>query len=159
MPPPHSGSVVHRWTVRILLALAPIWLIAVLDRGLWTPDEPREADIAWRMSQQSDWTLPQLAGTPFLEKRPLSYWMSAAGSRLFGDSAAAARAPTSPVRDDHGPGRGRPAYAIAGNAAAIVAALVSATAIIVFRVTVWARDRMPVCSLDARCQSRRLVGI
>jgi 4-amino-4-deoxy-L-arabinose transferase-like glycosyltransferase len=62
--------------VRIVVALAPIWLIGILDRGLWTPDEPREADIAWRMTQQSDRTLPELAGTPFLEKPPLSYGMS-----------------------------------------------------------------------------------
>src|SRR5258705_4910720 len=65
----------------------------MFGRGLWTPDEPREADIAWRMSQQSDRTVPQLAGTPFLEKPPLSYWMSAAAISLFGDSAAGARAP------------------------------------------------------------------
>ena len=137
MPAPHSGSAAHRWTVRILLALAPIWLIAILDRGLWTPDEPREADIAWQMSQQSDRTLPQLAGTPFLEKPPLSYWMSAAGLRLFGDSAAAARAPNVLYATITALAVGALAYAIAGNAAAIVAALVSATTIIVFRVTVW----------------------
>ena len=77
----------------IVLALAPLWLTGLFGRGLWTPDEPREADIAWRMSQQSDRTLPQLAGTPFLEKPPLSYWMAAAGIATFGDSAAAARAP------------------------------------------------------------------
>jgi len=61
-----------------VLALAPLWLLGMFARGLWTPDEPREADIAWRMSLQSDRTLPQLAGRPFLEKPPLSYWMSAA---------------------------------------------------------------------------------
>src|SRR5438270_11337121 len=93
MPAPHPGPATHRWAVRILVALAPIWLIAILDRGLWTPDEPREADIAWRMSQQSDRTLPELAGTPFLEKPPLSYWMSAGALRLFGESPASARTP------------------------------------------------------------------
>ncbi len=61
----------------IVLALAPLWLVGIFGRALWTPDEPREADIAWRMSLQSDRTLPQLAGRPFLEKPPLSYWMSA----------------------------------------------------------------------------------
>lgn len=76
----------------IVLALAPLWLMGLFGRGLWTPDEPREADIAWRMSQQSDRTLPQLAGTPFLEKPPLSYWMAAAGISVLGDSAAGARA-------------------------------------------------------------------
>src|SRR5581483_4987513 len=93
MPALTSGSAAHRWAVRIVLALAPLWLIGSLDRGLWTPDEPREADIAWRMSQQSDRTLPELAGTPFLEKPPLSYWMSADALRLFGASPAAERAP------------------------------------------------------------------
>src|SRR5690348_9117805 len=74
---------VRAWRISILLALTPLWLIGILDRGLWTPDEPREADIAWRMSQQSDRTLPQLANTPFLEKPPLTYWLSGAGTALF----------------------------------------------------------------------------
>src|ERR1700719_2425018 len=90
---PRPAPCAHRWTLWVILALAPVWLIGILDRGLWTPDEPREADIAWRMSQQSDRTLPELAGTPFLEKPPLSYWMSGAAISLFGDSAAGARAP------------------------------------------------------------------
>ncbi|MBV9344646.1 MAG: glycosyltransferase family 39 protein [Gammaproteobacteria bacterium] len=69
-----------------------MWLVGVLGRGLWTPDEPREADIAWRMSQHPA-ALPQLAGRPFLEKPPLTYWFSGAGIALWGDSARAARAP------------------------------------------------------------------
>jgi 4-amino-4-deoxy-L-arabinose transferase-like glycosyltransferase len=137
MPAPPSRPAVHRWAVRIIVALAPIWLIGILDRGLWTPDEPREADIAWRMSQQSDRTLPELAGTPFLEKPPLSYWMSADALRLFGESAAAARAPNILYAVITALAVGALAFTMAGNAAAVIAALVSATAIIVFRVTVW----------------------
>jgi 4-amino-4-deoxy-L-arabinose transferase-like glycosyltransferase len=133
MSAPHA----HRWTVRILLALSPIWLIAILDRGLWTPDEPREADIAWRMSQQSDRTLPQLAGTPFLEKPPLTYWMSAAGLSLFGDSAGAARAPNLLYALITTLALGTLAYTIAGNTAAVVTALISGTALILFRVDAW----------------------
>jgi 4-amino-4-deoxy-L-arabinose transferase-like glycosyltransferase len=79
--------------VLVIVALAPLWLVGIFGRALWTPDEPREADIAWRMSLQGDRTLPQLAGTPFLEKPPLTYWMSAAALSALGDSAAAARAP------------------------------------------------------------------
>jgi 4-amino-4-deoxy-L-arabinose transferase-like glycosyltransferase len=123
--------------VRILVALAPIWLIGILDRGLWTPDEPREADISWRMSQQADRTLPELAGTPFLEKPPLSYWMSAAGVRLFGDSAAAARSPNILYAVLTALAVGLLALTMSDAAAAVVAALVTATGIIVFRVTVW----------------------
>src|SRR5580704_11781669 len=105
----------------------------MFGRGLWTPDEPREADIAWRMSQQRDHTLPQLAGTPFLEKPPLSYWMSGAAISLFGDSAAGARAPNL-------------LYAVMGalalamqtdGASALLAALVAASALTAFRVSIW----------------------
>ena len=137
MPAPRPGSAAHGWVVRIMVALAPIWLFGILYRGLWTPDEPREADIAWRMSQQSDRTLPQLAGTPFLEKPPLSYWMSADALRLFGDSAAAARAPNILYAAITALAVGALAFVMAGNVAAIIAALVSATAIILFRVSVW----------------------
>ena len=137
MSAPEPGSAARRWALRIVIALAPIWLIGILDRGLWTPDEPREADISWRMSQQADRTLPELAGTPFLEKPPLSYWMSAAGVRLFGDSPAAARSPNILYAVLTALAVGALALAMADGAAAIIAALVTATGIIVFRVTVW----------------------
>jgi 4-amino-4-deoxy-L-arabinose transferase-like glycosyltransferase len=137
MSAPQTGSAARRWAVRIVVALAPIWLIGILDRGLWTPDEPREADIAWRMSQQSDRTLPELAGTPFLEKPPLSYWMSATGVRLFGDSAPAARSPNILYAVLTALAVGALALAMSDGAAAVIAALVAGTGIIVFRVTVW----------------------
>lgn len=137
MPAPTTGSAAHRWAVRVLVALMPIWLVGTLDRGLWTPDEPREADIAWRMSQQSDRTLPQLAGTPFLEKPPLSYWLSADALRLFGDSPGAARAPNILYAAMTALAVGALAFTMAGAGAAVIAALVAATALIVFRVTVW----------------------
>ena len=73
----------------------------MFGRGLWTPDEPREADIAWRMSLQSDRTLPQLAGVPFLEKPPLSYWMSAAAVSLARRFARRRPCSESPLRTDH----------------------------------------------------------
>jgi 4-amino-4-deoxy-L-arabinose transferase-like glycosyltransferase len=123
--------------VRVIIALAPLWIIGILDRGLWTPDEPREADIAWRMSQQSDRTLPELAGTPFLEKPPLSYWMSAAGLELFGPSAAAARSPNILYAAITALAIGALAFAFAGGGAAVIAGLVTATLLIVFRVMVW----------------------
>ena len=122
----------------VVLALAPLWLIGVFGRGLWTPDEPREADIAWRMSLQSDRTLPQLAQVPFLEKPPLSYWMSAAGIALFGDSAGAARAPNLLYTVIAAGSIAAIALAMQPEAlAAIIAALIAMSALIAFRVSVW----------------------
>ena len=37
----------------LLGALLMIWGVGMFGRGYWTPDEPREADIAWRMSWQT----------------------------------------------------------------------------------------------------------
>lgn len=134
---PLRNTSARGWIFVALLALAPMWLIGTLDRGAWTPDEPREADIAWRMSVQSHWLLPQLASQPFLEKPPLSYWMSAGAMRLSGSSARAARVPNLLYAAITAIAVGALALAMEGAAAAIVAALVASSALTVFRVTMW----------------------
>src|SRR6185437_2446411 len=134
-PLPIIGS--HGWLLFVLLALAPMWLIGTLDRGAWTPDEPREADIVWRMSGQSKKVLPQLAGQPFLEKPPLSYWMSSGAMRLFGPTTRAARVPNLLYAAIIAVTMGALGFAMDGAAAAIVAALVASTALTAFRVTMW----------------------
>jgi 4-amino-4-deoxy-L-arabinose transferase-like glycosyltransferase len=124
--------------VLVVLALAPLWLLLMFARGLWTPDEPREADIAWRMSLQSDRTLPQLAGQPFLEKPPLSYWMSAAALTVFGESAAAARVPNLLYALITALSVAALALAMeTGVNAAVLAAVVTMSALTALRVTVW----------------------
>ena len=132
---PNSGA--RGWILPVLLALAPMWLIGTLDRGAWTPDEPREADIAWRMSVQSQRVLPQLASQPFLEKPPLTYWMSAGSMRLFGPTARAARVPNLLYAAITAIAMGALGFAMDGAAAAIVAALVASTALTAFRVSMW----------------------
>jgi 4-amino-4-deoxy-L-arabinose transferase-like glycosyltransferase len=124
--------------VLIVLALAPLWLIGIFGRALWTPDEPREADIAWRMSLQSDRTLPQLAGRPFLEKPPLSYWISGGAVSLWGDSAAAARAPNLPYALIAAAALGTLALAMHTDVlAAVIAALVAMSALTAYRASIW----------------------
>jgi 4-amino-4-deoxy-L-arabinose transferase-like glycosyltransferase len=136
--PPRPLLPVRSLGVLVVLALAPLWLAGMFGRGLWTPDEPREADIAWRMSQQSDRTVPQLAGTPFLEKPPLSYWMSAAAISLFGDSAAGARAPNLLYAAITALAVGALALAMQTDvASALLGALVAASALTAFRVSAW----------------------
>jgi 4-amino-4-deoxy-L-arabinose transferase-like glycosyltransferase len=125
-------------SLAILGALAPLWLIGIFDRALWTPDEPREADIAWRMSGQADRTLPELAGTPFLEKPPLSYWAAGASIALAGDSARAARAPNLVYAAVAALALGALAFAMTGDgAAAFIAAVVGASALTAYRVSIW----------------------
>ena len=138
LSPPRPSAPALSAGVLIALALAPLWLVGTLGRGLWTPDEPREADIAWRMSLQADRTLPQLAGTPFLEKPPLSYWLSAAALTLFGDSAPAARAPNLLYAPVAALAVGALALAMQTEVlGAVLAALVAMSALLAFRVSVW----------------------
>jgi 4-amino-4-deoxy-L-arabinose transferase-like glycosyltransferase len=121
----------------VLVLLAPLWVLGMFDRGLWTPDEPREADIAWRMSIQPQHVLPELAGTPFLEKPPLSYWLSAAAIATFGSSAAAARVPNLFYALITTLAIGLLGFAMEGTGVAIVAALIAGSALIAYRVAVW----------------------
>src|SRR5690349_24699976 len=118
------------------LLLAPLWLMTMFNRGLWTPDEPREADISWNMSVQTDRAVPSLAGRPFLEKPPLAYWASALATTAFPQRVAALRVPNL-------------LYAClvtlavaalgfsAGRVAAWVAALASGTFLLALQVASW----------------------
>jgi len=136
--PPRPSASPHAPALLIALALAPLWLLGMFDRALWTPDEPREADIAWRMSVQSQHALPELAGTPFLEKPPLTYWMSGAAVALLGDSAAAARAPNLVYALIAALALGALAFAMQAQvAAALVAALLGSSALIAYRTSIW----------------------
>lgn len=125
------------WLWVVLAALAPLWVVGILDRQLWTPDEPREADIVWHMASQTDRTIPQFAGEPFVEKPPLSYWISATSISLFGDSAAAARAPNLLYAWMTALAIGALAFAMRGRVAAIVASLVVASSVLTWHVTAW----------------------
>src|SRR5271167_2910335 len=77
----------------LLGALLLMWCVGVFGRSYWTPDEPREADITWRMSWQADKAVPLLAGEAFCEKPPLTYWLAALPVKLVGTPAWAARLP------------------------------------------------------------------
>jgi 4-amino-4-deoxy-L-arabinose transferase-like glycosyltransferase len=120
------------WPIAALLALAPLWLVGILDRGLWTPDEPREADISWRMSQDRT-AIAQLAGKPFLEKPPLSYWMSAAAISAFGEP----RAPNILYAIITSLAVGATAALMLDAGAAFLSALLIGSILIAFRVSVW----------------------
>src|SRR5579863_7990348 len=122
----------------IVVALAPLWLIGIFGRNLWTPDEPREADIAWRMSLQHERAVPELAGVPFLEKPPLTYWLSAGALSLWGDSARALRAPNLLYALITALAAGALALSLAADArAALIAALIAGSALTAWRVSIW----------------------
>ncbi|MDP8247620.1 MAG: glycosyltransferase family 39 protein [Candidatus Tritonobacter lacicola] len=79
------------WIVLVCLATL---VFGIADHDLWTPDEPREAAIAYDMATGGSLLVPRLAGEPFVEKPPLYYWASALMMRTLGKAVgetAAAR--------------------------------------------------------------------
>ena len=75
------------------VALLLSWSVGLFARAFWTPDEPREADLAWRMTWQTQRAVPLLAGDAFCEKPPLTYWAAAVPAGLFGFAPWSVRLP------------------------------------------------------------------
>ncbi len=67
----------------LFICLASLAL-GIEARSLWPPDEQREAEIAREMAAGSSWIVPHLAGSPFVEKPPLYYWISAVSMKTLG---------------------------------------------------------------------------
>ena len=57
-------------------------------------DEGYYSQVALRMAESGDWVTPYADGVRFLEKPPLTYWVTAASLRLLGPSEFALRLPT-----------------------------------------------------------------
>ena len=66
----------------------------IFQHGLWTPDEPREAEIGREMLDSGLSAVPTLGGAPFVEKPPLFPWILAGSYSVFGVSAGSARIPS-----------------------------------------------------------------
>src|SRR5580700_8304178 len=109
----------------------------MFGRGYWTPDEPREADIAWRMSWQSDKAVPLLAGEAFCEKPPLTYWLAAGPIKIFGAEAWAARLPNLLYALITALALGLLAGRCAGRFAGVVAAAAVSTFLLSYQVAIW----------------------
>jgi 4-amino-4-deoxy-L-arabinose transferase-like glycosyltransferase len=116
----------------------------MLGRGFWTPDEPREADISWRMSWQADKAVPLLAGEAFCEKPPLMYWLAAVPIRLLGAQAWAARLPNLLYAMITALGVGLLARRSAGSLAGLVAAAAVSTFLLSYQVAIWLATDAPL---------------
>lgn len=125
-------------------ALLSIWCVGMLGRGYWTPDEPREADISWRMSWQADRAVPLLAGEAFCEKPPLTYWLAAVPIKLFGPAAWAARLPNLLYAMIGALGVGLLARRSAGPVAGLAGAAAIGTFLLAYQVAIWLATDAPL---------------
>ncbi|HEV7357668.1 MAG TPA: glycosyltransferase family 39 protein [Steroidobacteraceae bacterium] len=128
----------------IASALLLTWCVGMFGRGYWTPDEPREADISWRMSWQADRAVPLLAGEPFCEKPPLTYWLAALPIRALGDQAWVARLPNLLYALVTALSVGLLASRSAGRYAGLVAAAAVSTFLLSYQVAIWLATDAPL---------------
>jgi 4-amino-4-deoxy-L-arabinose transferase-like glycosyltransferase len=126
------------------VALLSAWCVGLFGRGYWTPDEPREADIAWRMSWQADKAVPLLAGEAFCEKPPLTYWLAAVPIGLFGEQAWIARLPNLLYALITALGVGLLASRSAGRFAGLVGAATISTFLLSYQVAIWLATDAPL---------------
>jgi 4-amino-4-deoxy-L-arabinose transferase-like glycosyltransferase len=125
-------------------ALLLTWCVGMFARGYWTPDEPREADIAWRMSWQNDKAVPLLAGEAFCEKPPLTYWLAAFPIRFLGAQAWVARLPNLLYALISALGVGLLASRSAGRFAGLVGAATISTFLLSYQVAIWLATDAPL---------------
>ncbi len=131
------------------MALALSSGVGILGRGYWTPDEPREADISWRMSWQTDKAVPLLAGEAFCEKPPLAYWAAGAAIAVLGDDAWAARLPNLLYALVTALAVGWLARRSAGPVAGVVAAAALSTFLLSYQVEIWLATDAPLLAAVA----------
>jgi 4-amino-4-deoxy-L-arabinose transferase-like glycosyltransferase len=120
------------------------WCVGMFGRGYWTPDEPREADITWRMSWQPDKAVPLLAGEAFCEKPPMTYWVAALPVKFFGVQAWAARLPNLLYALITALSVGLLAARSAGRFAGLVGAAAVSTFLLSYQVAIWLATDAPL---------------
>lgn len=133
----------------LAIALVSVWCTGIFGRGYWTPDEPREADISWRMSFQSDKAVPLLAGEAFCEKPPLTYWAAGAAIAAFGAGAESARLPNLLYALIGALAVGLLARRSAGALAGYAAAAAFGTFLLSYQVAIWLATDAPLTAAVA----------
>jgi 4-amino-4-deoxy-L-arabinose transferase-like glycosyltransferase len=66
-----------------LVACFFLFFYKIGARDLWSPDEPRYAQVAREMLETGEWVVPHLNGNVYTEKPPLYFWLIALLSKPF----------------------------------------------------------------------------
>ena len=77
----------------ILLLSCLLFLFGLGKLDLWSPDEPRYAEVAREMVISGEYLIPHLNGKVYDRKPPMLFWVAALSFKLFGIKEWAARLP------------------------------------------------------------------
>ena len=72
-----AGSALREHLLFALAVLALSMLPGLVGHDPWKQDETYITEIVRHMLASGDWTVPTMAGVPFMEKPPLFYWVAA----------------------------------------------------------------------------------
>ena len=92
VPSPLAARILRRPLLVAAVFAAVAAFAGVHGHSLWSPDEPREAEMSREMLESGFSAMPTLGGEPFLEKPPLFFWLAAASYSVFGVNEAKWRA-------------------------------------------------------------------
>src|SRR3569833_2271787 len=71
----------------LLIAAGPALFLRLTAHG-FTDNEAMYAEIARQMLRTGDWVTPHLNGAPYLNKPPLTFWLTAALIPITGSNEA-----------------------------------------------------------------------
>lgn len=84
MSPPDPARSVRRDLLLVALAAAALFLPGLGSRDLWSPDEPRYAEVTREMRLSGDYLVPHLNGEIYSHKPPLQFWAMAGAAFALG---------------------------------------------------------------------------
>ena len=74
----------RKLSILVCILVLALQLMGIFDHSLWTPDEPRVAEISREMAARGDFLIPHLSGRPFLEKPPVYFTVTGLLFTVFG---------------------------------------------------------------------------
>ncbi|MFN0109105.1 MAG: ArnT family glycosyltransferase [Blastocatellia bacterium] len=91
LPSEQNNNIEKYFPLALLALCAGVFFYGLGGLPFIGPDEPRYAQVAREMFISGDWVTTKLGGINWFEKPALTYWLSAAGYKLFGENEFGAR--------------------------------------------------------------------